>query len=591
MPALNLKQLISIFSSAKEYTNAGHIATCLHGQFIVMDDTLYRLCPETVSYERMSNAKPLYLAMLQLMELSIDDLNQDDRETLTNVMGNSKRKTFMNSTFPKYKETVYTHLQKKSEGQTLDDYPVHHYHFRNGYLDFKARTFHPREQGKHFITRFVDRDYSPAEEDIQAQIRANLEKVFPKHVLDYILHQFYLTLIGRANKLQEVMFILGRGSTGKSTLMKQLEKALGSRVYFLKLPKDFFEAQNSKRDKQINSLIRIRPMILWVNEMSTNRLDTSLLKNCVDGEIETTQLYQDGFFDVRIVGMWYFTSNEMPNLSTDSGTTRRITAYHCERRFTRDPSEVDNKTVFLEDSDLLEKFTDQHCNALLDMLMSCDKPQPLPEEFKAEKDVIVNANDKPGEFINEVLTLTKNPDDRISKKDMTEEYNRFTNKHLSTLQVISDLRHRLDYKGALRSGGTRGCFVGVRFKTEEDALGFDSTFVEDSVVKARLESVMIENEELREKIRQLEALLQQNPPPQLIETSEPESSEELTEEDDDDEDFLEQAIQHVEKMKRIKPLQRPKTPKSKMLKRKKPKKGPFQTEVEVDFTFRVALGQ
>ena len=58
-----------------------------------------------------------------------------------------------------------------------------------------------------------------------------------------------------------------------------------------------------------------------------------------------------------------------------------------------------------------------------------------------------------------------------------------------------------------------------------------------------------------------------------------------------DEDFLEQAIQHVEKMKRTKPSKRPETPKNKMLKIKKPKKGPFQTEVEVDSTFRVALGQ
>ena len=118
--------------------------------------------------------------------------------------------------------------------------------------------------------------------------------------------------------------------------------------------------------------------------------------------------------------------------------------------------------------------------------------------------------------------------------------------------------------------------------------------VEDPTQDHRVESISIENEELREendklleKIRQLEARL---PPPKLIETSEPESSEELTEEDDD-EDFLEQAIRHVQEMKRTKPLQRPKTPKNKMLKRKKPKKGPFQTEVEVDSTFRVALGQ
>ena len=85
----------------------------------------------------------------------------------------------------------------------------------------------------------------------------------------------------------KIVTLLGTNGAGKTTTLKAASNllALENGVYFKKLSEKFFERNNSKRDKQVNTLVKIRPLVLWINEMESNAIDTAMWKNAIDGEL------------------------------------------------------------------------------------------------------------------------------------------------------------------------------------------------------------------------------------------------------------------------------------------------------------------
>ena len=56
-----------------------------------------------------------------------------------------------------------------------------------------------------------------------------------------------------------------------------------------------------KRDKIFNTLIEKNySLIIWVNEFTDKKIDSSLFKKICDGWIETTQLYNDGSKEIKL---------------------------------------------------------------------------------------------------------------------------------------------------------------------------------------------------------------------------------------------------------------------------------------------------
>ena len=118
------------------------------------------------------------------------------------------------------------------------------------------------------------------------------------------------------------------------------------------------------------------------------------------------------------------TSNSMPNILIDSGSSRRLIAYEHVSEFTDDASKVDHsKNIYKKDKSLLDKLDSEMLNAWFDILVAyCvgwmdGKAPKETESFNNAKAAITSSNDIFKDFIDAKIEQTKSTDDRIGDRD------------------------------------------------------------------------------------------------------------------------------------------------------------------------------
>ncbi len=88
-------------------------------------------------------------------------------------------------------------------------------------MDVKTMTFLKRDRSKHFITKFVKRDYVASTKK-QRKLK-HIKKVYPNEDnLECILLYLGSALSWKSTADQTALFLLGLGSSGKSHSLKQL---------------------------------------------------------------------------------------------------------------------------------------------------------------------------------------------------------------------------------------------------------------------------------------------------------------------------------------------------------------------------------
>ena len=146
----------------------------------------------------------------------------------------------------------------------------------------------------------------------------------------------------------------GHGSSGKTTLMEMVKMTLG-KPYVICLPKNTFDKGNTKKDKILNT-ITSQTRYIFIQELSDKAQESDDFKELADGRVETTELYKDGVRNINVYAKMTFNSNNLISVKLDSGISRRIIGYQFKNTFTSDNTQVDNKTIFEKDKDLLENF-------------------------------------------------------------------------------------------------------------------------------------------------------------------------------------------------------------------------------------------
>lgn len=82
-------------------------------------------------------------------------------------------------------------------------------------------------------------------------------------------------------------------------------------------------------------------------------------------------------------------------------------------------------------------------------------------------------NDKFMEFVNDYITITNNPADRIGKQDFMDNFNSVYKSKHEFISILSDLKRcNLEYNRTVRDplSGSKGCLIGCKFKedTQDD---------------------------------------------------------------------------------------------------------------------------
>jgi len=306
--------------------------------------------------------------------------------------------------------------------------------------------------------------------------------IYPKKEdRDYLLMLMSMALCGVATNSQTMLFLLGRGSSGKLTIMKLLQSSV--EYYLIELKSDTFTQGNSKIDKILNSFV-FNPHVLftWVNEPDDKRMDISLFKSIVEGTARTTELYKDGVKNIIMNCLLMLTANTYPNFKIDSGTKRRTAPYTHTSKFVDNEDEVNEaENIYLKDEQLMKKIENNNDmkNAFFKILAEYafkyhqGVKYKLPENFKDTKECVVGSNDVMQDYIDQYLTITNNDNDRIGKEEMKVHFTLMNPKsYVTCMQLINSLKDKeIKYSGTYRHNKVKGCYYGIKFQNldeEED---------------------------------------------------------------------------------------------------------------------------
>jgi len=484
---------------------------------------------QNLSYKVVTNLKAFIIDKVSLLiQKSFSSLSPTDSENITLKYDKNYRNIFKNSNI----ETYYPQLlMKLTKSDITLNNTVGEIHFNNGYIDVKTMKFLKRDVSKHFITKFIRRDYVESTKKQRNSVLKHIKKVYPdEDDLECILLYLGSALSWKSTADQTALFLLGLGSSGKSFILSLTKKVM--ECYFLELQSDVFAGNNTKIDKILNTY-KYDPQTLfsWVNEPVDKKMNSSLFKVWVDGKLQSTMLYQDGQFNFEHHSRCITTANTMPQIIVESGTTRRILSYTHRSQFTNDENIVDkDKNIYKSDNDIVERLSDMNLlDAWFDILLTyCHKwingvKPKYTENFDETKGEIITNSDIFQDFIDSKLKITNLDTDKISKDDMRKAFlTMYPDKHLTTVQVMTSLKERkINYNCNMRCSYTkiRGCYYGVKFSNddydsdEEDPLenGVDKTdksihiSIDEQIAHLKARILNLEKKKMNEKI-----LIEQN---------------------------------------------------------------------------------
>jgi hypothetical protein len=386
--------------------------------------------------------------------------------------------TFSNAKISTYALQLMNRFKKDD---IVLDVTLNEIHFNNGYMDLKTLEFKQRDLTKHFITRYIKRNYTKSNEKNRNIMMKEVRKIIPNNEdLEAILMEFGSALTGESSRDQSALFFLGLGSAGKSILMKLAKYVL--ECYLLEMKSDAF-SMGSKTDKIMNSyLTAVCARITWINEIKDIKMDISLFKEFVEGVLQTTQLYSDGMCHITHYSKLFGTANTMPNIHIDSGTSRRIKGITCKSEFTDEsegkPKVDHSKHIYKDDKHFITNFEKNEglLNAWFDILSSYSARWITGEKIKYSdnfietKSTIVSTNDTTQDFIDSYIKITNEDKDRIGKLEMMRLFKiMYPQKFISPQQLLGDLKnHKIMYMSKYRCENIQGCYVGVKLRDNKN---------------------------------------------------------------------------------------------------------------------------
>jgi hypothetical protein len=462
------KMMASIFTNDKANMLQKKLSKQL---FINTRDNFLYILQKNITYHRCeNNSDDMMLKCISLLlEKSFLALKSDDRDDLKETFKGYKT-IFKNSNIKEYLPQLRIDLSKDIVFDSYKD----EIHFNNGYMNLKTQKFQPRTRG-HFITEYIRYDYKPSNEEYRKKLLKIIKKIYPnKNDRKAMIMQFAICITGHATDKQSTLFLLGEGSSGKSTIMELNLAALECYVHELK---DDTFSQSSKDICKVLNEYKNKPFIRisWLNEPKDEKFNSTMFKNYADGKIKTTELYKDGQLIIEIFCKAVVSANTNPNLIMDTGVTRRIEAFTHKSKFVDNEKDVDEeKNIYLKDEKLKEKLQKDinlKCawfDILLDYCQLYYKGEKIQEtqNFIDSREIIISSNDHIKDFVDAKLQITNNPNDRIGKNAMHKKFSEtYPNKHLTTQQLITSLKERkIEYDRQLRSDYIQGSFIGVKFK-------------------------------------------------------------------------------------------------------------------------------
>jgi hypothetical protein len=379
----------------------------------------------------------------------------------------------------------------------------------------KTNEFKKRVINVNYASNYITRDYEKSNETQQKQLLKYIKQIYTNcDDLKVILQILGSALTGKATKDQKILFLLGQGSSGKSTILELTNMAL--ECYFISLESEAFSKNNKNKDKTFSTFYgKPHIRVIWTNEPCSDRTDAELFKCMAEGKLQGKLLYRDGIHKFNHNALPIFTANTMPNIIIDSGVKRRMRGYIHTSEFVEDKNKIDETThIYYKNRSLLEDINNHNLlDAWIDIL--CESAQgwingkiieETPNFTKATSEMIC-VNDNFMDFIEVKVIITNDENDKIGKDEMMNMYkSMYPQRHLSFQQLISRLKDKkIEYDCQKRRNGIKGVFIGVKINEEdlEDIEDKVSNIFDDE----NEDPINIENDKLKKENNELKNLI------------------------------------------------------------------------------------
>ena len=465
---LTFQQMFQIVGvSVSAYTKGSIIAEAMKEICFINNNKLYVLNPSNMSYEEGNNINDqiLYFA-LTILDTSFKSLSDGDRVNLfTSNKKIEKYHSISNNTIALIKVTITrNNIEFNNTPKQI--------HFKNGYMDMVDGIFKQRTN-QHYITKFIDRDYKKATTKDLNEINKLISQIYPnKEDRDTMIKYLSICLSWESTKLQTSLFLLGKGASGKSTILQLMENCLGPYVKSLN-SSTFSNANNI--NKAMNTYSGSPNILLtYINEVSDRKMDTSIFKEFIEGKCNTIKLYKEGSHEFNHNSMVILMGNLIPIFLTDSGMTRRIQGYMHSSQFV-DGLYNEKEHIYKKDMNLINNSS-HLMDALFEILfLNCREWMKnhkliFPKSFNETSQLISNVNDTIQDFVDKFLIKTKDDNDRIGKDDMLSLYkSMYPHSHITRSQLLMGLKEKnIEYSKSHRCEKLRGCYMFVRERSEDD---------------------------------------------------------------------------------------------------------------------------
>lgn len=292
----------------------------------------------------------------------------------------------------------------------LNQYPVEWINFRNGFYDPRSKRMIPHDP-KYRAVNQIPFDYSP-DGQIQTDTVADwLDKICEDPDDKEMLLQFAGLCLTRDTRQQKFLILCGDGGTGKSTVIRMIEKMVGaensSNISLNQLTQRFQafglmgKLLNSCADLEIDALS-----------------DTSVLKKALGEDTFSAESKGKDQISVRNYAKLLFSTNQLPIVKSEqtNGFYRRLLILTMNR-----VPERQDPTFFDQLSERIEEFL-RLCVQALERLYSAGQITESASSVAAVKRLRCDS-DTVEAFLTE--QTVKRQDGRIKKLDLYRKYERF----------------------------------------------------------------------------------------------------------------------------------------------------------------------
>ena len=291
-------------------------------------------------------------------------------------------------------------LAQSGLATSADDYDVDQFGLNcpNGYYNLKDNSFYPSDS-KYMCTNVTGYNYS-TDKDCP-EFKTFLKKILPEdNVREFFEQCVGMAAVGKV--YEEVMvFLVGDGCNGKSTLANILSQVMGS--YSTSLQPDVLTSLTGSRTPPDIAEVRGKRIVFISETEEGDTLSTKALKRlCSNERLAVRRLYcmPESFTPTHTI---FYSTNHKPRVSSnDNGTWRRIKIIPFTYQF----SEDEKITNFAEK--LLEKEGD----GILHWVIECTQKfinnglkLVSPEEVKNEVEEYKQSEDVMAQFVNEMIVI------------------------------------------------------------------------------------------------------------------------------------------------------------------------------------------